>query len=334
MRWLRIGMGVKRYVVGIMAGTVLVGLAIAMVLATVYRTVDFPESTSAAVGAVTLQWIAHPVREIIVGTIGFCIMAGSVFLLFRSVISVVIAPGEDVAEMVYRGRLLRRGPQVVSIGGGTGQGVLLRGLKERTANITAVVTVADDGGSSGRLRKEFQLMPPGDLRNCLASLADSEALMTKLLDYRFRRGDGLQGHSLGNLLIAAMRDIAGGVERGVEGLSEVLRIHGSVTPSTASDVHLAAEMVDGDDSHRRVAHRLQSKANPPGVPASQPGGGQRRRGQRDPGGGSDRDRPRQCLYIDPAQPAGPRDRRRRAPVAGDEAVRRQRDYRARRDREL
>ena len=112
--------------------------------------------------------------------------------------------------MVYRGRLLRRGPQVVSIGGGTGQGVLLRGLKERTANITAVVTVADDGGSSGRLRKEFQLMPPGDLRNCLASLADSEALMTKLLDYRFRRGDGLQGHSLGNLLIAAMRDIAGG----------------------------------------------------------------------------------------------------------------------------
>ena len=166
MRWLRIGMGVKRYVVGIMAGTVLVGLAIAMVLATVYRTVDFPESTSAAVGAVTLQWIAHPVREIIVGAIGFCIMAGSVFLLFRSVISVVIAPGEDVAEMVYRGRLLRRGPQVVSIGGGTGQGVLLRGLKERTANITAVVTVADDGGSSGRLRKEFQLMPPGDLRNC------------------------------------------------------------------------------------------------------------------------------------------------------------------------
>ena len=264
MRWLRIGMGVKRYVVGIMVGTVFVSLAIAMVLATVYRTVDFPESTSAVVGAVTLQWIAHPMREIIVGTFGICVMAGSVFLLFRSVISVVIAPGEDVAEMVYRGRLLRRGPQVVSIGGGTGQGVLLRGLKERTANITAVVTVADDGGSSGRLRKEFQLMPPGDLRNCLASLADSEALMTKLLDYRFRRGDGLQGHSLGNLLIAAMRDIAGGVERGVEGLSEVLRIHGSVTPSTASDVHLAAEMVDGTTvigesrigSSRRRIHRV------------------------------------------------------------------------------
>ncbi len=244
-RWLRIGMGVKRYVVGILVGTVLVGLALAMILATVYRTVDFPESTSSLVGLGTLQWVAHPYREIFVGAVGLTVMASSVFLLFRSVISIVVAPGENVAEMVYRGRLLRRGPRVVSIGGGTGQGVLLRGLKEKTANITAVVTVADDGGSSGRLRKEFQLVPPGDLRNCLASLADSEALMTKLLDYRFRRGDGLQGHSLGNLLITAMRDIAGGVERGVEGLTEVLRIHGNVTPSTATDVHLAAEMEDG-----------------------------------------------------------------------------------------
>ncbi len=244
-RWLRIGMGVKRYVVGILFGTALVGLALAMMLATVYRTADFPEATSSVVVFITLQWVAHPLREILVGTVGAGVTVTSFFLLFRSIISVVLAPGENVAEMVYRGRLLRRGPRIVSIGGGTGQGVLLRGIKERTANITAVVTVADDGGSSGRLRKEFQLMPPGDLRNCLASLADSEALMTKLLDYRFRRGDGLQGHSLGNLLITAMRDIAGGIERGVEGLSEVLRIHGHVTPSTATDVHLAAEMEDG-----------------------------------------------------------------------------------------
>ena len=122
---------------------------------------------------------------------------------------------------------------------------MLRGLKEKTSNLTAVVTVADDGGSSGRLRRDFGLMPPGDIRNCLTALADSESLMTKLVHYRFEQGDGLKGHSLGNLLIAAMRDIEGGMDEGIESLSKVLRIQGSIAPSAMTDVHLAAELEDG-----------------------------------------------------------------------------------------
>jgi len=238
-------MGVKRYVLVIFLGTSLVALAGAMFLAYVYRTFDVPDSAGWIVYGLTLQWISHPWREIGIGLFGLVVMVAGGLLLFKSLLSVVIRPGEDLAEIVYRGRKLQRGPRIVSIGGGTGQGILLRGLKEQSANLTAVVTVADDGGSSGRLRKDFQLVAPGDLRNCLTSLADSESLMTRLVDYRFSGGEGLEGHSLGNLLLAAMRDIEGSMDKGIESLSEVLRIHGKIAPSTMEDVHLAAELEDG-----------------------------------------------------------------------------------------
>jgi uncharacterized cofD-like protein len=260
-RWLTLGIGVKRYLLLIFLGTVVLALAMAMFLAFVYRTIDIPGPAGTVVYYLTLQFLEHPVRELTVGALGLLIAASGAFLLGRSVLSVVIDPEDNLAEILYQNRRLQRGPRIVAIGGGTGLGVLLRGLKEYTNNITAVVTVADDGGSSGRLREELGLMPPGDIRQCLAALADSESLMQDLMEYRFSRGQGLQGHSLGNLLIAAMADLNGGnFERGVNDLSEVLRVRGRILPSTLTDVRLAALMTDG--SIVRGESRIRSAGKP------------------------------------------------------------------------
>ena len=260
-RWLTLGIGVKRYLLLIFLGTVVLALAMAMFLAFVYRTIDIPGPAGTVVYYVTLQFLAHPVRELTVGSLGLIIAAPGAFLLGRSVLSVVVDPKDDLAEILYQNRRLQRGPRVVAIGGGTGLGVLLRGLKGYTNNITAVVTVADDGGSSGRLREELGLMPPGDIRQCLAALADSESLMQDVMEYRFSRGQGLQGHSLGNLLIAAMTDLnQGNFERGVNDLSGVLRIRGRILPSTLTDVRLAAQMTDG--SIVRGESRIRSAGKP------------------------------------------------------------------------
>ncbi len=260
-RWLTLGIGVKRYLLLIFLGTVVLALAMAMFLAFVYRTIDIPGPAGTVVFYLTLQFLAHPVRELTVGALGLVIAAVGAFLLGRSVLSVVVDPKDDLAEILYQNRRLQRGPRIVAIGGGTGLGVLLRGLKEHTNNITAVVTVADDGGSSGRLREELGLMPPGDIRQCLAALADSESLMQDVMEYRFSRGQGLQGHSLGNLLIAAMADLnQGNFERGVNDLSEVLRVRGRILPSTLTDVRLAAQMDDG--SIVRGESRIRSAGKP------------------------------------------------------------------------
>ncbi len=151
---------------------------------------------------------------------------------------------KEVPEIIYRERYLRRGPKIVAIGGGTGLSTLLRGLKCYTSNITAIVTVFDSGGSSGRLRRDMGVLPPGDIRNCLVALAVSEPLMTKLFQYRFKEGE-LKGHSFGNLLIAAMSDITGNFERAIWETSKVLSIRGRVLPSTLSSVTLCAEFEDG-----------------------------------------------------------------------------------------
>lgn len=260
-RWLTLGIGVKRYVLLIFLGTVVLALAMAMFLAFVYRTIDIPGPAGTVVYYLTLQFLAHPVREITVGVLGLLIAASGALLLGRSVLSVVVDPRDNLAEILYQNRRLQRGPRIVAIGGGTGLGVLLRGLKEYTNNITAVVTVADDGGSSGRLREELGLMPPGDIRQCLAALADSESLMQDVMEYRFSRGQGLQGHSLGNLLIAAITDLnQGNFERGVNDLSEVLRVRGRILPSTLTDVRLAAQMTDG--SIVRGESRIRSAGKP------------------------------------------------------------------------
>ncbi|MDD4238627.1 MAG: YvcK family protein, partial [Desulfotomaculaceae bacterium] len=156
---------------------------------------------------------------------------------------------------------LGRGPKIVVMGGGTGLSVLLRGLKEYTSNLTAIVTVADDGGSSGRLRGELGILPPGDIRNCLVAMADKEPLMEELLQYRFNTGE-LAGHSIGNLLLAALTEITGGIDQAVRGLSKVLAIRGHVLPATLTDITLCAELSDGtvvqgESNISRVAGRIK-----------------------------------------------------------------------------
>lgn len=146
---------------------------------------------------------------------------------------------------VYHRQYLRRGPRVVAIGGGTGLSVLLRGLKEYTSNITAIVSVADDGGSSGIIRGQFGILPPGDLRNCLVALADTEPAMEMLFNYRFGDGNDFAGHNLGNLLITALADSVGNFQTAIHEISKVLAIHGKVIPSTLDDIVLAAELRDG-----------------------------------------------------------------------------------------
>ncbi|RKN75064.1 gluconeogenesis factor YvcK family protein [Paenibacillus ginsengarvi] len=136
-------------------------------------------------------------------------------------------------------------PRIVVIGGGTGLSVMLRGLKEKPLDITAIVTVADDGGSSGVLRSELQIPPPGDIRNVLIALADVEPLLSQMLQHRFSSGTGLAGHSLGNLILAAMKDITGDFVDGVKALSRVLAVRGRVLPASDQQIVLKAEMEDG-----------------------------------------------------------------------------------------
>jgi uncharacterized cofD-like protein len=163
------------------------------------------------------------------------------------------------AYRFYRRQFLKRGPHIVAVGGGTGLPVLLRGLKSYTENLTAIVTVADDGGSSGRLRGDFGILPPGDIRNCLVALAETETLMERLFHYRFDQGEGLSGHNLGNLLITALVDIEGDFQTAIKEASKVLKVRGQVLPSTCSQVVLHAEFQDGTmiSGESRISHSQQ-----------------------------------------------------------------------------
>jgi uncharacterized cofD-like protein len=177
---------------------------------------------------------------------GLVCLAIGMALLVRSLLEVV-APGhsQDLVELVFQRRHLVKGPKIVVIGGGTGLSTLLSGLKHYTTNLTAIVTMADDGGSSGRLRQDFDMLPPGDIRNCLVALADTQPLMQQLFQYRFGGSSALQGHSFGNLFLTAMTKITGDFQRAIQASSQVLAIRGRVVPSTATPVRLAAEMHDG-----------------------------------------------------------------------------------------
>ena len=151
---------------------------------------------------------------------------------------------KSMGEVLYRRMKLDHGPKIVAIGGGTGLSMLLRGIKKITNNITAIVTVGDDGGSSGRLREQMGVLPPGDIRNCIAALADDDDIVTKLFQYRFRNGEGLEGHSFGNLFITAMTAICGDMVTAIKESSKVLLIRGRVLPATCDDMKLYAKMED------------------------------------------------------------------------------------------
>ena len=151
----------------------------------------------------------------------------------------------SVADTLYDRWSRGRGPKIVAIGGGTGLSVLLDGLRRYTENLTAIVTVADDGGSSGRLRRDMDLLPPGDFRNCLVAMSDSDSLLAELFQYRFSEGNGLKGHSFGNLFIAAMSDITGNFDDALLESSRVLAVRGRVVPSTTVGLELSARFTDG-----------------------------------------------------------------------------------------
>ncbi len=196
-------------------------------------------------------------------TIGLGIVLAAAVGVVRNIISVVSPDQElfDLPDVIQKKRTLSQGPRIVVIGGGTGLSTLLRGLKRYTANLTAVVTMTDDGGSSGLLQRQMAggMLPPGDIRNCLVALADAEPLMQELFQYRFETiddTDGLSGHSFGNLLIAAMADITGDFEQAIEKTSSILAIRGRVLPSTVESVLLVGEMADGREvtGETSIAH--------------------------------------------------------------------------------
>ena len=153
-------------------------------------------------------------------------------------------PDESLKDTVLRQQRQVRGPRIVAIGGGTGLATMLRGVKELTSNITGIVTVTDDGGSSGKLREEMGVLPPGDIRNCIVALAEAEPTMKELFQYRFKEGS-LEGHSFGNLFIAAMSDVTGSFEKAVSEASRVLKVTGTIVPSTLVNMQLIAELEDG-----------------------------------------------------------------------------------------
>ena len=183
---------------------------------------------------------------------GLCVLFGFGFMVYgtrktiKSVVSAIMPEQTgSLMEKVFVQRKLTHGPAITVVGGGTGLSTLLRGMKYITNNCTAVVTSADDGGSSGRLRKELGIIPPGDLRNCLTALADREPLMERLMQYRFKGDSPLAGHCFGNLFIAAMAEAEGGMEEGLNATSQILKVRGRVVPATLTDIQLQAEMTDG-----------------------------------------------------------------------------------------
>lgn len=178
---------------------------------------------------------------------GIIVIVTGVGKMIVSLLTLFLPEGErDLVNILYQKRYLERGPKIVTIGGGHGLSHLLLGLKEYTSNITAIVTVADSGGSSGRLREEFNIVAPGDIRNCLVALADAPKLMGDLFQFRFSKESQLQGHNFGNLFLTAMVQLTNGdFEKAVEESSRVLAIRGKVVPSTVNNVHLVAEYVDG-----------------------------------------------------------------------------------------
>jgi len=241
-RWLHLGMSIKRWIVLLILGIVLLSLGAGYLLRALYSLdYRFPWW----VRYLSLQFLSREARGILFFAGGAVLTLVALLRLSRTLI-VALLPrrGARVIDILYQQRQLRRGPKVVAIGGGTGLSILLTGLKQYTGNLTGIVTVADDGGSSGRLRREMGILPPGDFRQCLAALADVEPLMAKLLHYRFHEGSGLEGHSLGNLMMAAMADISGSFELGLREMGRVLAIKGQILPSTLEDIVLIAQLRD------------------------------------------------------------------------------------------
>jgi len=217
-------------------------LGVAYALKELYQTAHLPGFFF----YLTLQFLPYWARAIIFSLFGVGLLLVSYLKLTQSILGPFL-PGNStssILEVIHAYRLRGRGPRVVAIGGGTGLSSLLRGLKTYTSNLSVIVTVADDGGSSGRLRDEYRILPPGDFRQCLVALADAEPLMRQLFDHRFKEGS-LDGHAFGNLFIMAMADVTGNFEQALRESGKVLAVKGTIVPSTLQDVTLVASINGG-----------------------------------------------------------------------------------------
>jgi len=269
-RLLRPGIGIKRWLVVVFIGELLLALGGAILLRALFRDVGSGAGggSNALLDLVTLAFLPPELRLTLLFAVGAGLFGYGSWRLLRVVVEPYQVREEPLVEMLYQRRLRARGPHIVAIGGGTGLSMLLRGLKELTSNITAVVTVADDGGSSGKLRSELGLPPMGDIRNCIEALADVEPAMTRLLHYRFlpstpslgqaasnEETTPFGGHAFGNLLIAALTDITGDFEEAVRQSNRVLAVRGSVVPVAGQPITLHAELEDGSqvEGQSRIA---------------------------------------------------------------------------------
>jgi len=261
LRWLTPGIGVKRWLLVLLIGTTFLGTGVTLSLLDIYRGApDTPWLPLLSILA--LRFLTRPLRIAIFAGIGMGLILWGGWGLSRSLLRPFLRPGKPIVDAVTDYRRRERGPRIVAIGGGTGLSTLLRGLKAHTHNLTAIVTVADDGGSSGELRRHMGVLPPGDIRNCLAALSDDEELITQLFRYRFPAGAGLNGHNLGNLLITALADITGSFEEAIAESGRVLAVRGRVLPSTLHDVRLVAE-VKAPEKGRTL--RVRGESNIPKV---------------------------------------------------------------------
>jgi uncharacterized cofD-like protein len=232
LKWFYPGMGVKRWII-----ICVLGLSFLVIVA--LSAIKSLTQSSISLASVSMAFLIFGIFLVVIG--------------IKNILTIFVRAldphrEEDLVNVVYRRRqekALEQAPRVVVVGGGTGLSTLLSGIKKYTRNITAIVTVTDTGGSSGRLRDELDMPPPGDIRNCLVALADSEKLISDLFQYRFEDGSGLKGHSFGNLFIAALSKVTGDFEQAIKESSKVLAIRGRVIPSTSEQVGLIAEFTDG-----------------------------------------------------------------------------------------
>ncbi len=240
------GLHLKRWLVMLLVGMVVISLGIGYTLSVLYRSVTAPDWVSTA----TLQFMPVWLRALLFLALGALVCGLALRGLYRSLSTAVPATGnsnQSLLERIYEYRFRQGGPRIVCIGGGTGMPAVLRGLKQHSANITAIVTVGDDGGSSGRLRREHGILPPGDFRNNIVALAEVEPLMARLFQYRFGAGTDLGGHSFGNLFVLAMTGITGNFEHALRETSRVLAVQGTILPSTLQNVEICAEFADGSE---------------------------------------------------------------------------------------
>ena len=276
MKWLSPGLLIKRWLFISSTGVLLIvlGLAIGSKLTPVNRLLELISQLLESITTRVPSYISGPGAFLL----GIFLLLWGQNRTLGSITEAFSGGDQELVDRLLNHRRLNRGPKIVAIGGGTGLSTLLRGLKQYSANITAIVTVADDGGSSGRLREEIGVLPPGDIRNCMTALADEEKLLTELFQYRFQAGDGLIGHSFGNLFLTAMTAITGkDFEKAIAASSKVLAIRGKVLPATLSDVRLWAKLddsrfIEGEshitDAGGNIVQIGCFPSNPPALPAA------------------------------------------------------------------